>query len=234
MPEPNTGLSAGILELYFPRIRKTAKRKVMPRVQARAHVGDDSFVIDLTASLEGLRLLDKLSLPLLGHLFKTICDKTIEHAGRKPKPGRSQFRTDPVASEYDAAIKTAKLLGPPIWRWLNQKKKSISNADRLIKNLGSPQGMDAKNVLATILQTNWENENGHWPGAEPRNDSETFFKRLNKYDWLTHGYSLLPLPPASKLVKNILNRKKAYNYQLRNGQVVLPEHLLPPLHILSV
>lgn len=234
MEESKAQQSASIIGLHFPRQRKTAKRLVTPRVQAQVHIGEWSFGIELSAPIEGLKLFDELSLPMLGYLFHDIARRAVEQLARQPKPGRARARSTPDVSTYDVALKTADLIGPPIWQWLTETgRDGVSNADRIIKGFGKQKGMTAKAVLAKVLQANWEQGNGNWPGVPPNDDPEAFFRKLNKYNRLNQGYSLLPLPPARKMVKDILEQKKAYAYQLLNGNWVLPEHLLPPLNRLS-
>ena len=133
---------------------------------------------------------------------------------------------------YDVALCSANLIGPLIWQWLNKKnKKGLSNADQIIADFRKRKGMTAKELLSEVIQTNWEKENGKWPGrATPNIDPEAFFRKLNKDRHLAQGYSLLSLPPAYRVVKNILSGKRTYNYRLLNGYCVPPEHVLPPLY----
>lgn len=232
MEESKTQQSAGLIALHFPRQRKTAKRLVTPRVQAQVHIGEWSFSIELSAPIEGLKLFDEVSLPLLGYLFHEIARKAVEQLARQPKPGRARARSTPEVSMYDVALESANLIGPLIWQWLTKaNKKGVSNADQIIMDFRKRKDMTAKELLVDIIQANWEKENGKWPGrATPNFDPETFFRKLNKYGHLTTGYSLLPLPPAHKMIKNILGGKQTYNYKLLNGYCVPPKHLLPPLN----
>lgn len=236
MEKAKTQPSADLIGLHFPRQRKTAKRLITPRVQAMIYVGESSFGVELSAPIEGLKLLNELSLPIIGYLFNEIARRTVDRLARQSRPGRVRASTTPLdrifdVSTYDMAMRTADLIGPSIWQWLTEEdRKGMSNADRIVRDLGKPRGMTAKAVLAEILQSNWEQVNGSWPGALPNDEPEAFFRKLNKRNGLNLGYSLLPLPPAQKMVKSILGKKKTYTYQLLNGNWVLPEHMLPPLN----
>ena len=232
MEESKTGLSADVTALYFPRMRRSGKRLVTPRVQALVHIGERGFGIELSASVEGLKLIGELSLPMLGYLVQTIAGKTVEHLSRQPKTGRSRVRSTPGVSMYEVAPCSANMIGPLIWQWLTKtNKKGLSNADQIIADFKKRKGMTAKELLSDIIQTNWEKENGKWPGrATPNIDPEAFFRKLNKDRHLTQGYSLLSLPPAKMVVENILSGKRTYNYRLLNGYCVPPEHVLPPLY----
>jgi hypothetical protein len=218
--------SAKIVGLYFPRIRKHAKRLMLPRAQALLCIGDVSFGVELQAPLEGLKYFQKLSLPMLGNIFQELTEKMIQHASLQPKSGRVRARSKEDVSVYDCAIKTAKLIGPSLWQWL---KSSPQNVSRSANRLSLVDGSTAKEVLAGLLQKNWESENGRWPGANPTDDPEAFFRKLNKYQRLDHGYSLLSLPTADQMVNAILNGK-SYCYRLMNGYCCPPESVLPPIY----
>lgn len=226
MSDSENRASASIVGLYFPRIRKNAKRLVLPRGQALVRIGDVSFGVELQVPLEGLKYFQKLSLPMLGNLFQELAEKMIRHASLQPRPCRVRARSKEDPSAYDCAIKTAELLGPSLWQWLKIRPQNVS---RSANRLGLVDGSTAKEVLAGLLQKNWESENDRWPGADPTDDPEAFFRKLNKYRWLDRGYSLLCLPTADQMVNAILNGK-SYCYRLVNGYCFLPESLLPPLY----
>ncbi|MDC8451065.1 MAG: hypothetical protein LV473_22340 [Nitrospira sp.] len=136
-------------------------------------IGDVSFGVELQAPLDGLKYFQKLSLPMLGNLFHDLREKMIEHASLQPKSGRVRVRSKEDPSVYDCAIKTAELLGPPLWQWLKARSQNVS---RSANRLGLVDGFTAKEVLAGILQKNWETENGRWPGANPIDDPEAFLE----------------------------------------------------------
>ena len=145
MEESKTQLSVDVAALCFPRMRRSAKRLVAPRVQAIVHIGNSEFAIELSAPVEGLKLIGELSLPMLGYLFQTIAVKTVEHLSRQPKTGRSRVRSTPVVSMYDVALCSANMIGPLIWQWLTKtNKKGVSNADQIIVDFKRIKDMTAK------------------------------------------------------------------------------------------
>lgn len=217
--------SAGIEGIYFPRLRKGAKRLVVPRMQARVFVGDVSFGVEISAPLEGLKLFEQLSLPMLGGLFLDLAELLIKHESRQPKGGRIRAYKARSSTSYDCAIKTAELLGPLLWQWLKESPENVSRSANLLRLEST---CTAKDVLAHALEMNWKSENVSWPGVNPSEDPEAFFRKLNKYKRLERGYSLLLLPPANQLVRDIA-KGVSYCYRMVNGHCYPPESVLPPI-----
>lgn len=217
--------SAGIEGIYFPRVRKGAKRLVAPRMQARVYVENVSFNIEISAPLEGLKRFERLSLPMLGGLFLDLAELLIKHESRQPKAGRTRAYTARSTTSYDCAIETAKLLGPPLWQWLTANPQNVSDSAKLF---GLNWDCTAKDVLAHALEKNWNAENDSWPGVSPSLDPDSFFKKLNRHKRLEMGYSLLLLPPANMLVRDIA-KGVSYCYRMVNGYCSPPESVCPPI-----